>query len=572
MITRNVGQEGVGTLHNALGSGSIYGDEVDLFLWDSEETEESKSQLDLIARQALLGGNRIPVLWGGNFDVLKDLHEKADVDVGQHGWGWNGVPVTSDEAQAKSLPWAAQFLKCGDDPKAKALCDKPEIKFSTKCWIERDDVKPPTAQDAHLDGQDANHPGYKWHHLLGRVLAFTVLDVLQDAVSTWSDVTITAGHPLPDEYWHMTDYYTAMRDKIVKLESGSCGEMKKFVPERLCKAPVRARTEYTPRANPATTSISSMVKPAGGKDGAYVPAVEVGMLYGGPDAANPAAAVPESAVDVTEIVGLGMDQDEKADGRRRRSRALEVSPQMAASGNVDANADDGLASLGQWATAAAAEAARSWASSSSRWSDRSLADAIVPGTGWEIVDELPGRCDGTASGQCGRLPSSKCLLSGHVDSRGGILGNALSGWLVLEIKDVREGVVVLKVDTDRKAEESTRTVGWTEVNNVEGGRRRLGGAADEHTPEERRAEAVTASSPSRRSLLPDSFEFDFAIDGTIQTLKKKEFEEKIAKPQDNIELLTVLDDPSMKKDLEVAIRLRGCGRECAIALTHVYWA
>ena len=35
LITRNVGQGGLGTIQAGMGSGSIYGDEVDVLLWDS---------------------------------------------------------------------------------------------------------------------------------------------------------------------------------------------------------------------------------------------------------------------------------------------------------------------------------------------------------------------------------------------------------------------------------------------------------------------------------------------------------------------------------------------------------
>jgi hypothetical protein len=35
--SRNMGMGGMGTIHNAVGSGSIYGNEVDLLLWDSGE-------------------------------------------------------------------------------------------------------------------------------------------------------------------------------------------------------------------------------------------------------------------------------------------------------------------------------------------------------------------------------------------------------------------------------------------------------------------------------------------------------------------------------------------------------
>jgi hypothetical protein len=36
LVTRNVGMGGLGTIHNGLGSGSIYGD-TDILIWDSGE-------------------------------------------------------------------------------------------------------------------------------------------------------------------------------------------------------------------------------------------------------------------------------------------------------------------------------------------------------------------------------------------------------------------------------------------------------------------------------------------------------------------------------------------------------
>jgi hypothetical protein len=35
LITRNVGQGGLGTTQAGMGSGGIYGDEIDVLLWDS---------------------------------------------------------------------------------------------------------------------------------------------------------------------------------------------------------------------------------------------------------------------------------------------------------------------------------------------------------------------------------------------------------------------------------------------------------------------------------------------------------------------------------------------------------
>jgi hypothetical protein len=56
-------------------------------------TENScKNHIDLFFRQGLIGGNRVPVVWsaGGNYEILKVLHEEADVDVGEFGLGLDG--------------------------------------------------------------------------------------------------------------------------------------------------------------------------------------------------------------------------------------------------------------------------------------------------------------------------------------------------------------------------------------------------------------------------------------------------------------------------------------------------
>ena len=37
LITRNVGMGGLGTMQAGMGSGSIYGDEIDILMWDSGE-------------------------------------------------------------------------------------------------------------------------------------------------------------------------------------------------------------------------------------------------------------------------------------------------------------------------------------------------------------------------------------------------------------------------------------------------------------------------------------------------------------------------------------------------------
>lgn len=78
LITRNCAQEGIGTLHQSLGSGSLYGDDVDMIVWDSSMTETDEKSIGMFYRQALLAGKRAPVLWGGPFDLLKRFYQNVD--------------------------------------------------------------------------------------------------------------------------------------------------------------------------------------------------------------------------------------------------------------------------------------------------------------------------------------------------------------------------------------------------------------------------------------------------------------------------------------------------------------
>lgn len=141
----------------------------------------------------MIGGNRVPVVWGGNFELLRMLHEEADADVGEFGTGMDGIPETTSVEQAETLPYAARYLKCSDD--AVSVC-KEQPRYCATCWIERKDkVEPEAKQLPKPKGQVAWHPGWRAHQLQGRVLAFSVLEALQLAIQQFSDGTM--GKKLP---------------------------------------------------------------------------------------------------------------------------------------------------------------------------------------------------------------------------------------------------------------------------------------------------------------------------------------------------------------------------------------
>lgn len=601
LVTRNVARDDdLGILPNALGSSSIHGDEVDVLVWDgttstsADDGEEGgddseRRALDLLARQAILGGNRVPILFGGSFDALKVLHERGDADVGRLGTGMRGVPETIDESQAETLPWAARYAKCAEGK--ESVCEDPDAKFRTTCWIERPDVKPTTTQRERVDGGEDGRarPGFRDHVLAARVLASSVLQALQYGLNQWSEITINAGHPLPEEHWHVTDYYENIRQKVRSLgpDDGFCRELDGLLPDRVCSTPLKAATEFTPRANPDENSLRSIIKPTA--DG-HVPEVRETMLYDGPDVPNPSLELPEDAIDVEAIVSnrrrklAGRDSSEifSSDYGMFGKTADDLRPrriEAAASSDVSELAGTAVRGAVRGAAAPAPRTRNSPPDVARRMAEEDDGP-IVPGRGWEIVDVPPGNCDGTYDAICGRVGTSDCLLDGRMDAEGGLVGDERSGWLVMNVAAVTEGLLMIRLETDLPplpddASERTDT-------NDDGGRRdrvllrrSSNGDGPPSSPEyewRRRLETPPASE------LPDTFSFDYAVNGDVTALDKAQFLERKKVLRPGVEILTLLDESDFakegegSKDVELGIRMKGCGRDCAFKLTHVYWA
>ena len=553
LITRNLSQGGLGTMHNVLGAGSLYGGEIDLLLWDSGMTENSPAHIDLFIRQGLIGGNRVPVVWAGNFEVMAALHENADVDIGEFGSGTDGIPIVTDETQAATVAYAARYMKCDHD--RKEICDN-EPRFCASCWLPREDIPNPTdvfdSIDAKVGSQVKWHPGWRVHQLVGRVLAFSVLDALQVAIQRFSDGTMS-GPPLDDEFWHVTDYYKNIRSKVMNLDPsiGHCHEIGNDLPSRICNTPMQARSMYTPRANVYETSLTTVIKPAAPDN--YIPQNMNKQLYEGPDAHNPCDDLPEDAVDVYAIVS-----------GRRRQRHLEETHMTKKAYLLEEDHMSRISHISpQFENSTMSAFSRSLESD----------DPILPGRGWEVYDEPPGKCDGEYDSYCKRHKADACPALGHHDARGMILGNEYSGWLVMELPKVKAGIVVMKVVTERLTpEHSTRTVGWETVNNESNGRRLM---EYQSIPQSRLLRSLKKEEIKPIELLPETFLFDFAVDGKVTTWNKEEFKNHVKTPQRVLEFITLLDDPAFttnEKTVEVAFRMRGCGRSCVIGISHIYWA
>jgi hypothetical protein len=269
-------------------------------------------------------------------------------------------------------------------------------------------------------------------------------------------------------------------------------------------------------------------------------------LYEGPDAHNTCFDLPDDAIDVFNVV-TNRRLEEHDDMLHPIPRILKEVPSS---------------DLGTGET-------------TSGTSNRNLED-IVPGSGWEIWDEPQGICDGTYNNTCNRWTGNECVLYGHHDYRGAIIGNEYSGWLVMTLKDLKEGIIILKLHTWHTENESTRTKGWETVDNKRA-LRRLDSGSDATQSESELAEneeRITMRSYATPDL-PDSFEFEYAIDGKITTLDKNKFLNQKKQLQRVVETLTMLDDPNFTdkaKDVELAIRLKGSGRRIVFGVSHVYWA
>jgi hypothetical protein len=152
----------------------------------------------------------------------------------------------------------------------------------------------------------------------------------------------------------------------------------------------------------------------------------------------------------------------------------------------------------------------------------------------------------------------------NVDGRGGLKFHEYSGWIVMELPKVRHGIIMIKMETWHFADEVSIAEGWTTVNNERN--LRSEGSLSEHRD-------------LKRQQIPfcDNFRFDFAIDGKITSWDLDQYKESNKNIQRVVEVFTMLDDGTYvnegeEKDVELAIRMRGCGNEKVFSLTHVYWA
>ena len=153
--SHNFGMGGMGTIQNAMAARTMYGAHIDILMWDSSMTEKDAPSRDLFARQGLLSGDTVPVLWGEPDSALYEPAGGGSISTGMWLTSSKGMPQTTSATQVEEVPYAARYLDCIGD--AISICKN--VRYNVSCWIERDDIFPPTTQATKPKGQASWHPG-----------------------------------------------------------------------------------------------------------------------------------------------------------------------------------------------------------------------------------------------------------------------------------------------------------------------------------------------------------------------------------------------------------------------------
>jgi hypothetical protein len=157
------------------------------------------------------------------------------------------------------------------------------------------------------------------------------------------------------------------------------------------------------------------------------------------------------------------------------------------------------------------------------------------------------------SQDCKRSNKEKCLLSGHNDAHNTIAGNALSGWLVVNIPNVQRGLIFAKLQW-WDPRNIAKTKDWTEINNgIEGYRRKLGGKVTDW---------------------PEDIEIDIAVNNKIVNSYDYETFKTFTKEfAYNEAYYPLIDDETITGDIELGIRMRSTinPQHASFGVTHIYW-
>ncbi|KAI2497564.1 hypothetical protein MHU86_16918 [Fragilaria crotonensis] len=515
--TRNMAAKGRSVVFGAMAGGDLYG-EADLLWYDSRTRSDSKGAKDLLYKQAILSGGRVPV-------ILTDDPVHLRRDSSEAAWIGNLQPNTAICGRNKT-----------------GVCDFRA--HNSVCWVPRTDVRPSVTQDSSI--RPKFFPGNYVHQLEARKLSLLILHALNAALDRWLDGIQGSNFPLDDSLWHIGSHYSNIRESVRLAHNAEqpseCELMMKDL-ATVCHVEMHGYAEWTPRITPYATSLKAIL-PGFMSISNFSAETE---LYSTIDLMPQQWAIPDDVVDPHLIaISTTHPLDAPADGDSDNG-GREVS-----SGTHDRF-----------------EGSQGDGGSRVRRFQRRLQDdvksTLPPGKGWTMRGAPVGLCDGSTQSTCGRDRRSKCLMAGHNDYQGGILGDGLSGWLLLKVPHVKEGIILARIDTQVAPNSDSVTEGWAGENGV--------------------AEGEDVEPEGRKLELPEDFWFDYAVNDTITSLSRDDFASFGVDIDGEMTLYPLFISPDMgmkirsKEDkgetIDVGIRVRappGQGRAVTIMLTHVYYA
>ena len=522
LISRNMAMKEQSVVFSAMGGADVYG-EMDLLWYDSRSENDSSGAKDLLYKQSILSGERVPV-------ILTNDPVNLSSDSSFTSWIGNLQP---NEAI------------CGS--KNKGVCDM--MSHNSVCWVPRVMVTPTVDQDASIPPE--SFPGNYAHQLEARKLSLLVLAALDAALDQWVNGIEKEGFPLADSFWHIGDQYTEIRENVRTSHNdgkqSDCEFMMKDL-AMVCHVEMHGNTEWTPCVTPYVRSLRALLPNLMDVSNFYT--VE---LYLDVDLMPPQWAIPDDQVD-PHLIAI----------------STSAPPPLYDDDQSFIYDDDGTWMIDNddaWIDPNILEGSNGGGVRSLRRSVRRLVDSttgLSPGKGWTMQNAPSGFCDGSAQSTCGRdRKKSSCLMAGHNDHQAGIMGDALSGWLIFKVPNIKEGIILARFDTQVAANSDPITEKWTTIDNKDEG---------EDIP-----------SKGRRLVLPKDFWFDYAINGEVTTLSRTDFMNLGVDIDGGMTVHPLFVDPDMGEKkrttgdegetIEVAIRIRSKqNRAVTIMLTHVYYA
>lgn len=418
LISRNMGME-ASTIVSSLGGSSIYG-EADI-LWYTGPAE-SVGAMDLLQRQAIMSGQRVPLL----------LTPLASQEMRDAAWIGNIQPGTDvcSSSEQKQLE-GCRYLNCPVFQNCK--------KFRSKCWVSRTNVTDPDGQRETLESSSVT---YAEHKLAGRKLTLMVLQALEEALNQWNHQLVEKQNPPPlhTDHWHVTSAYREVRSKVQSTSGIKCRVMLEAIDPGICNYHMHALTEWTPRAN-HHLRLKNIIERETLSDNSnqYAP------LYGGVDLRPLDWKLPAEAVDVHMIaIATNATLHEIEDEYDVAGCAADVvmdddSPVFEHNGRV---------------LRAPVQTGRQ---------QENISRSILQVSGnremiqlakkkWTIHNAPLGYCDGSAQSMCNRAVGNDCLLANINHYKAMVVGHSESGWLEFaRIPKLEQGILLLRFDRANSA-------------------------------------------------------------------------------------------------------------------------